>query len=312
MLLADAVRDGLRAVRRSKRLVTLVAFIDALVALPAAMYVYREIQGAGGLREDATELARTLQPDFLADVRRNSEGFDANLTALVGVAVVLFFLVQPLVRGGYVGIAAQRVRLPFGEFIRDGGAVYWKFVRVAVLGLVVCYGLSLAARPLLEYMADLAERLDSEAAEVRYQRITEIVVFCAFLTVATILDYVRVGIRLYRRPGVVKEFLRSALFVLQHPLKTGGLALVALAFELAVVAAFVPVLRWADGAYVLTSVVVLLLVQVLVVLREAVRLFHLAGAWTIRVAAEGAGDEATLRREAREPDLLEDLPWHSA
>lgn len=311
MLLSDAVREGFRAVRRSKRLIALVAFIDGLVALPAAIYLFREIHAAGAHREDATELAQAFHPSFLADVRRES-GFDANLTALIGVALLLFFLVQPLVRGGYVGIAAnRRQRLPFADFVRDGGAVYWKYVRVALLGLVVCYLLSLAARPLLEYMEDLAERLESEAMELRYQRITELVVFGAFLAVATVLDYARVGIRLYRRPGVLKEFLRSTLFVLQHPLKTLGLALAALALEIGVVAVFVPLLRWADGAYVLTSIVVLVLVQVLVMLREAVRLFHLAGAWTIRVAEEGAGTEGSVRAEAREPDLLENLPWHT-
>jgi hypothetical protein len=272
--------------------------------------VFREVDGLAAHRVDATSVARTLQPDFQADLAGAAPGFDANLTALVAGAVLLHFVLSPLVRGGYLGVAVEdNRRLPFAEFVRAGGATYWKFFRTALLGVLLCYLLSLAARPLLTYMAELTDRLGNEVQGTRYVRATEAVVFAAFVVLATILDYCRVGIRLHRRPGVLAEFGRSTLFVLQHPGTTLSLAAVSVALEVGVIALFVPVLEAADGAYLLTSCAVLLLVQILVMLREGLRLFHLACAWRVRAVEFGELEATRPRPPPREPDLLDDLPW---
>jgi hypothetical protein len=305
-----AVRAAWRAVRRAKRLVFLVSLVDALACLPAALYVGLSVHRSAAHRTDSTEIARTLDLDFMADLKGTSGDFEANLMALAAATLVLFFFVRPLFMGGYVAIAARGDRIRFDEFIRVGGAVYWKFLRIACVGLFAAYALSLAASPLLDYIDEQAANFTTEGPALTYRRITEAVVFAAFWVMGTILDYTRVGVRLHRRPGVIAELFRSAVFVLQHPVDTLGFSALAFGIELIVIWAFSHVLAAMDGAYLVTSLVILLLVQVLVALREAARLFHHAGAWTIRRREEFGRDEVERVDAGKDDDLLANLPWN--
>lgn len=305
-----AVRAAWRAVRRAKRLLFLVSLVNALACLPAAIYVGLEVHRSAAHRTDATEIARTLDLDFMADLRGGSGDFEANLTALAAATLVLFFFVRPLFMGGYVAIAARGDRIRFDEFVRVGGAVYWKFLRIAFTGLVAAYLLSLAASPLLDYIDEQASNFTTEGPALTYRRITEAVVFAAFWVLGTILDYTRIGVRMHRRPGVFAELIRSAVFVLQHPVDTLGFSALAFALEIVVIWAFSHVLQALDGAYIVTSVVVLLAVQVLVALREATRLFHHAGAWAIRRREEGDHDDPSRTEGQGSDDLLSNLPWN--
>jgi hypothetical protein len=133
--------------------------------------------------------------------------------------------------------------------------------------------------------------------------------------VALIFDYARVGIRVERRPGVLAEIGRSALFVLQHPARTITLFALSLAVELGVVVLFGWFVQLADspGGYIPSSIIVLVFFQIVVTLREAARLFHLAGAWKLR--ADEVGDERRAPEViAPEPDatdvLRDPLPWN--
>lgn len=298
--------------RRAKRLVFLVSLVDALACLPAALYVGLSVHRSAAHRVDSTEIARTLDLDFMADLTGTSGDFEANLTALAAATLVLFFFVRPLFMGGYVAIAERGDRIRFDEFVRVGGAVYWKFLRIAFVGLVAAYALSLAAAPLLEYIDEQAANFTTEGPALTYRRITEAVVFAAFWVLGTILDYTRVGVRMHRRPGVVAELLRSAVFVMQHPVDTLGFSALAFGLEIVVIWAFSHVLAALDGAYLVTSAVVLLAIQVLIALREAARLFHHAGAWTIRRREEGDHGDPDRVDAAGADDLLANLPWNAA
>jgi hypothetical protein len=130
---------------------------------------------------------------------------------------------------------------------------------------------------------------------------------------AIIVEYARIGIRMSRRPGVLRELGRSALFVLQHPASTLSMFLVSLALEAGVIFGFGWLIQVADGGYLTTSAAVFVMVQLVVILREAARLFHIAGAWKIR-AVEG-GDERrepeVISPETDVPDVLRaPLPWN--
>ncbi len=306
-----AVRAAWRAVRRAKRLLLLVSLVDALACLPAALFVGLAVHRSAGHRVDATELARSLDLDFMADLRGTSGDFEANLTALAAATLVLFFFVRPLFMGGYVAIAARGDRIRFDEFVRVGGAVYWKFLRIAFIGLVFAYLLSLAASPLLDYIDEQAANFRTEGPALTYRRITEVVVFAAYWVLGTILDYTRVGVRMYRRPGVFAELLRSAVFVMQHPVDTLGFSALAFGLEVIVIWAFAHALAALDGAYLVTSAVVLIVVQLLVALREATRLFHHAGAWRIRRREEGDRDDEEAAPGTVPDDLLTNLPWNA-
>jgi len=305
-----AVRAAWRAVRRAKRLVFLVSLVNALACLPAALYVGLEVHRSAAHRTDSTGIARTLDLDFMADLKGTSGDFEANLTALAAATLVLFFFARPLFMGGYVAIAERGDRIRFDQFVRVGGAVYWKFLRIALTGLVAAYLLSLAASPLLEYIDEQAANFTTEGPALTYRRITEAVVFAAFWVLGTILDYTRVGVRMHRRPGVFAEMVRSAVFVMQHPVDTLGFSALAFSLEVIVIWAFAHVLHAMDGAYLITSVVVLILVQVLIALREAARLFHHAGAWTIRRREEGDDDVQQVDAASKD-DLLANLPWNA-
>jgi hypothetical protein len=128
------------------------------------------------------------------------------------------------------------------------------------------------------------------------------------------IEYARVGVRLHRRPGVFAEAGRAALFVLQHPAATLSLFLVSLAIEMGAVLACGWLVQIADGGYFTTTAIVLVLVQFVVTLREAARLFHVAGAWQLRAGA--AGDERVgpevIVSEPDRPDVLgSPLPWNT-
>lgn len=311
MLVLEAAGAGFAAVRRSKRLLALSALVTALVSLPFALWAGRTVHEVAAHRPDAREIAASHDPDFFADVRAFAPGFDADATALAVAALVLYFVVRPLVTGGYVGIAAAGRRIPFSQFVREGGHLYWKFLRVSVLGVLLLLLLTLSLKPLQAWIEDVASRLPNAATALQYRRAAEIFAFACCAALAMVFDYVRVGLRMRRNPGVLREIGLSFLFVLQSPFRTLLFFAASLALEGAVLAAVVPLLRVADGSYVATSVVVLVLGQVLVTLREACRLFHLAGAWHIRRADEAGRRSRAAATVTGEPDLLEvPLPWN--
>ncbi len=306
----DTFRNAWTAVWGARRLLVVVTLVDFLLCLPAALFVGRAVHGAAGRRTDATEIARLFDPDFFRDLRARSFGFDDNLTAIVVATVALFFVVRPFVTGGYVGIAASRRRIRLAQFVREGAAVYWKFLRISVVSLVAMYLVSLAAKPLLEQIHEWASQR-SETSALTWERVTQLVVFAGFLVVQLVLEYARVGVRMSRRPGVVVEIVRSALFVLQHPVRTVGAFFLSLALELAVVAVFAWTVQLVDGAYLVTSAVMLVLAQALVLSREAVRLLHVAAAWHIRTSEAGEERrEGEIVPETGDSDLLRaPLPW---
>lgn len=312
MRITEAFRAGFQALRRSRRLLVLVALADALIALPPAVYVFTAIEQSAAHRLDATYLARSLDRDFFADlVRNDAPGFRLMITTLVAGALLVFFLVRPFVLGGYVGIAASEHRPRFDDFVREGGQLYWKFLRLSVASLVVLLALSLVARPLLESIDEQARRYQTESILVDWRRITEAVVFAVFLACATVFDHARVAIHRHRRPGVLGELARAFLFVAQHPARTLGFALVVFLLELGVLALAVPVFRWADGAYLVTTAVLFVLAQVLIFLREGLRVFHIAGAHHLRVAEESDPSLlGTSTAQLADGDLLTNLPWN--
>lgn len=311
MLLADACRAGFGAVRRSKRLLAWSALTTGFASLPLAVFVARQVDAQGARRPDSTEVARFLDPDFFADVRSANPSFDADAIALVVVSLILAFALRPLLWGGYAGISATKKRLTFAKFVREGGNTYWKFLRISAVCVFLVGAVSVALKPLLDTVERFALTEPTEVAATNARTVAQVIVFLALCLPAMIADYARVGIRMRRRPGVLAEFGRSAMFVFQHPFRTSGFYLIGLALEVAVVAVFVVLIRMADGAYVATSLVVLVLGQLLVALREATRLFHLAGAWTIREAEERPAPVRPVHPEGDGDDLLDKpLPWH--
>lgn len=312
MFLGEPLRHAWRTVRSSKRLLVAVGCLDLAVCLPPTIYVLQRVHASSAHRPDALELAKRFDPDFFADLRGGASGFDESLTALCAVSFALFFLLRPFVMGAYVGLAATRRRVHLGHFAKEGGSVYWKFLRLALLAGIAAYLLSIAAKPLLNQVEEWA-KLRAEPTANRYTLVTNAVVFGAFCLVAMIFDYARVGIRMNRRPGVIAELGRSALFVLQHPASTLAMYVVSFALDAGVILGCGWLVQVADGGYLTTSVIVLLLLQFIVILREAARLFHVAGAWQIR--ATEAGDERkkpdVVPSEPEGPDVLRaPLPWN--
>lgn len=311
MALADALRAGFGAVRRSKRLIACSALATGVVALPFAVWVGRQAHAAGARRPDAKEISSAFDPDFFADVRAANPSFDADLAALVVAALVAAFVVRPLVWGGYVGIAATGKRLGFARFIREGGSVYWKFLRVSAAQVLLVYLLSVALKPVLRTFEDFAADAPGEDVAILRRQVAQGLVFVVLCVVPLVADYARVGIRMRRRPGVLAELGRAALFVVQHPVRTGVPFLVALVLEVAVCAPLLLLIRVADGAYVRTSVAVLVLGQAAVTVREAARLFHVAAAWSVRASDERSAGAAQARQAGDDGDLLgERMPWH--
>lgn len=313
MFLGEPLRHAWTTVRSSKRMIFAVACVDLAVCLPPVLYVLRTMNSATAHRPDALQLAKLLSPDLMADLRSPGTGFDDDLSVLCLASLALYFLVRPFVVGAYVGLSATRRRAHFGQFAREGGSVYWKFLRLALVAVVAVYLLSIASKPLLEQVDEWA-RLRTETTAYRYKVVTNAVVFAAFNVVAMIFDYTRVGIRLARRPGVFAEIGRSALFVLQHPLQTLAIYAIALGLEFGVIAACGWLLQVADGGYLTTTAIAFVLIQLVVTLREAARLFHLAGAWRLRAAEAGdeGREEEVVTPEPEDPDVLAvPLPWNT-
>jgi hypothetical protein len=310
MAFVAALRAGFGAVRRSKRLVGCAALPTVLLSLPFALWMGRSVHALGAHRPDATDVSKTLDPDFFADVRGANPSFDSDANLLVVAALLLAFAVRPLVWGGYVGIAATRKRATFARFVREGGSVYWKFLRISAVEVVLLGVAAVALKAPLSTVSDFTADAAGDVAR-RYMWVTQALLFGALCLVALVADYARIGVRMRRRPGVLAEVVRSAWFVAQHPLQTIGLLLVGLALEAACVAPFLLLMRSADGAKVGASLTVLVLGTLAVVVREGARLFHVAAAWTVRAAEDRPRDAVQAREGPEGPDVLEErLPWH--
>jgi hypothetical protein len=312
MPFGEPLRHAVQTLRRGRRMLLVVALLDLLVCLPPTLHLLRRVHEDAANRPDALSLAHALDLDFAAELRGPVGALDSELTMLCAVSVGLFFLVRPLVLGGFVGVAATRRRVHLSQFLKDAGAVYWKFLRLAILGLAAYYLLAIAAKPLLAQVEEWAA-VRSETTAQRYRLITNLVVLGAFGVVATILEYARIGIRLDRRPGILAHFWQAVLFVLQHPGRTLGLYLLYWVLEAAAIGGVGVVVQLADGGYYVTSAAVLLLFQLVVILREGARLFHVGCAWNIRAAEAGedSGEEAAILVDREEGDLLRTtLPWN--
>lgn len=314
MFLGEPLKHAWLTVRSSKRMLFAVGFLDLIVCLPPVLYVLRTVNASAGHRPDALQLAQQLSPDMMADLRAPGAGFDETLSVLCVSSLALFFLIRPFVVGAYVGLSATRRRAHFGQFAREGGSVYWKFLRLALVAVLAAYLLSIAVKPLLEQVDEWA-RLRTETTAYRYKIVTNAVVFGAFHVLAMIFDYTRVGIRIARRPGVFAEIGRSALFVLQHPLQTLAIYAISLGLEVGAIAACGWLIQVADlpGGYFTTTAVVLVRMQLVVTLREAARLFHIAGAWRIRASEAGYEDRESVAAvpEPEADDVLGvPLPWN--
>lgn len=307
---ADHVRAGFSAVSRSKRLLLVAAGSTAVVSLPLAAWAWRQAGALGAHRLDAADIAKSLDPDFLADLKQANPGFDADAHALVWTSLVLAFLLRPFLWGGYAGIAASPRRLSFAKFAREGAAVWWKFLRLSALGLLLLGAASVAYQPILTKLNDVAAQSREEAA-LKWRWTAQALGFAALCVVPLVLDYARAGIRMRRKPGVLAELGRAAMFVLQHPLPAIGLYAIGLALEIGLALPVLLLLRVLDGGHVVTAVFVLLVGQCVVALREAARLFHLAAAWHLREAEEGRAAAAAAVRPPDGADVLEErLPWH--
>ena len=314
MFLGEPLKHAWTTVRSSKRMLVAVGFVDLIVCLPPVLFVLRSVNAAAGHRPDALELAQQLNPDLMADLRTPGAGFDDALYVLCLSSLALYFLIRPFIVGAYVGLSATRRRVHFGQFAREGGSVYWKFLRLALVAVLAVYLLSIATKPLLEQVDEWA-RLRTEPTAYRYKIVTNAIVFGAFNVVAMVFDYTRVGIRIARRPGVFAEIGRSAAFILQHPLQTVAIYAISLGLEVGAIAACGWLVQVADlpGGYLTTTAVVLVLMQLVVTLREAARLFHIAGAWRIRASEAGYEDReaVVVTPEPEDADVLAvPLPWN--
>ncbi len=313
MSLVEPLRHAWATVVRSKRALIWVGFVDLLVCLPPVVYVLRQVHDAAARRVDALAVARRFDADFMADLRNRTASYDDDLTALCLASFAIFFLVRPFVSAGYVGLAAMRRPARLSQFAREGGSNYWKFLRLAAAAAVVAYLFSIAAKPLASQVDEWAKARSEPTAD-RYKLVAQIVVFAAFCVASTVFDYARVGVRMRRRPGVFGELGSAALFVLQHPARTLTLFALSFALEIGAVLAGGFLVQVADGGYYVTSAIVLFVVQTVVTLREAARLFHVAGAWQLRageVGDEGRASEV-VSPEPDAPDVLRSpLPWNT-
>lgn len=311
MSILAGVRAGFGAVRRSKRLLALVSLCNLLVALPAGLYVFSAVHGAASTRTDSLDLARGLDAGFLAELRSHHEvAFDSHLLALVVGAALVFFLVRPLVQGGYVMVASTGRRVRFGEFVRAGGMLYWKFLRLAVIALVTAVVLKLAAKPMLAQVRELSLAMDDVATGTTYIRVAESATLLLLVVAATVYDFTRVGMRMHRRRGVLTELGHSFLFALQRPVLTLGLALISIALEVGVLWGAAAVLGWMDGGYLVTSLAILVVVQAMIAAREGCRLFVVAAAWRVRALEEAEPPPTPVAKPWEGVDLFADLPWH--
>jgi hypothetical protein len=312
MFLGPPLRHAWDVVSHSKRMLAMMGLLDFAICLPATLYVSQQVHAVAGRRLDALDLAKRYDADFVADLHGRGAGFEHATTTLVFATLAVFFLVRPFVVGAYVGLAASPRRTRFSHFAREGGAAYWKFLRLSVVALAAAWLVSIAAAPLLDEVAEWAKSR-TEPTSNRYLLVTSVVVLAALHLVAMVFDYARVGVRLARRPGVLREIGRAALFVLQHPARTLTLYLLSIAIEAAVVLGLGWTVQLADGGYLTTSAIVLLLFQVVATLREATRLFHLAAAWQLRAGEEGDEEREpeVVVAEPEAPDVLRaQLPWN--
>jgi hypothetical protein len=326
--IADALRHGLRAVRRNAGLALLLFVVNvgfaALLAVPLAGILERDLASTDAAAEmmygssfpwwsrfsDAQRgWTESFSPEILGIgfAYRNVEALlqgqlplglfasgedrQGRLDPVILGIGALYLLLQIFLGGGLLVVfRSPESGWKLRGLLHGSGFYFGRFVRIALLALA-CDGLLFWLNaPLARWVDGLAIEAVSETTAMALALGRHALLLLALLFVHLVSSYAKVITVVEERGSALLAFLSSVAFCLGNLLRTAGHFLAIIVLGAAAVVAWNALdSRWETTGYK-TQVVALLLAQGLVIVRLGLRLGLLAGQVALfRRLTSGAG-----------------------
>jgi hypothetical protein len=298
-----AMRQGLRRALRSPFILLWLWLLNAVVALPAAVWIAGSLHESIGESRVAENLrtgfdlqwygeykaqAAAVETSFSPTVNRagafldNLEGWlSGRLFTNVPELVVLgaiYALLWALMLGGVLArYTAPDDNRGAGAFFRNGGRFFFRFFRLAVLAAASYAAIYLAQHHWSERLVETTRDITAELGVLGRYLTVWVPVALLLVLVRVIFDYAKIATVVDDRRSMLLAALRGAGFVVLHPLRTLGLCFAWLVVGALVLTVYAFVAPGASVATPATVAIAFAIGQAFLMSRLLIRLSLLAG-----------------------------------
>jgi hypothetical protein len=285
MTLTASLRAGFSAARQRPKLIALLWAVNALLALTGTQALRRWLQVSLDPSPAADELARRFSFALFMELIQDSGPALTMALAAVGGALLLGFLVNPLLAGGTLEVLGSHDDRSFlHRFFRGGGHFYGRFLRLLLLSTLAMVVVGGLVGGVLNAAVHPLRRSGWEPGP----QVAGLVVGAGVLTVLALfwmaLDYARIQVSREDGRRMWRALVSGLRFTLRYRGRTFGLLGVTWLLLLVLLAAFVA-FRQSVPSHTAGLIALMVLAQ---------QAFMLARSW-LRVATLGAERELHLR-----------------
>lgn len=272
--------------------------VTIVIAIPAAIMMGDSIRSQIGPSLAYQDLLVELDLGWLGEYRDQASGFEKSLTAtavsramfldnieawfsgrmfevdrvLVALGATYMIIWSLMLAGVLDHFARGPDKFQLGLFL-SGGVEYWfRFLRLMVISGVLYYGVYRLARWLFPWIEEATRDVTVERTVLFWNLLGALAILFLLGLINMIFDYAKIATVRERRRSMLLAAFRGFVFVITHPLRTGGVY-----YALALVALLLPLIYlWfgpGTGQSTWTTVLVVFFVgQVYLVARLILRL----------------------------------------
>ncbi len=298
-----ALRDGLAAAAGAPRLLVVLWLASVLVALPAALAVGTDLALSVGRSQVGERLIEGFDMDWYGEFSHDAHGLSTSFKPEVLVAggwldtleawwsgeiftkrpeiVVLgglFALLWVLLAGGILAhFNRPGRRFSLGPFLADGGRLFLRFFRLALLSAPIYYGIFRLARWLFPRIEQATLDTTVERTVLAYNLFGVVLIVALVMTAKMIFDYAKIAVVVEERRSAILAAFRGLRFVVRRPLRTYGLVLLFGVLAALLLLVYTAVAPGSGPSSLVGAALVFVLGQLFLLARLALRLGRLAG-----------------------------------
>lgn len=299
----EAARLGLAAAIGAPRLLAVVWLAGGLVALPAAVVIASTIASSVGESAVGQRLEEGFDMDWHGEFAHQARGLETSFepSALVGggwldtlelwwsgeifrlqPAILafgaVFGLLWILLSGGVLAHFNRPGRkFSLGALLADGGRLYLRFLRLALLSAPLYYGLFRFARWIFPRIERATVDVTVEKTVLATNLVAVALIVVLSVTTKMVFDYAKIAVVVEERRSAILALLRGLRFVLRRPLRTYGVVALFSLLGAALLAFYTLVAPGTGPSSFAAAILVFLLGQLFLVGRVTLRLGLLAG-----------------------------------